>query len=83
MLGEYLTHQQCYMMCHLPTEEAVTVSPVRLNHAVLYVSDLERAVAFYQAAFGMEVMAREPRANAALIPFTAFSNTPSRQTERS
>ncbi len=38
------------------------VNAVRLNHAVLYVADLERSVAFYQQAFGMEVMAREPRA---------------------
>jgi catechol-2,3-dioxygenase len=31
----------------------------RLNHAVLYVSDLERSVAFYETAFGMEEIARE------------------------
>ena len=52
----------------------MTVSPVRLNHAVLYVSDLERAVAFYQAAFGMEVMAREPRANAAFLRLPRSGN---------
>jgi len=44
-----------------------TVSPVRLNHAVLFVRDLERAVDFYRRVFGMEVMAREPRANAAFL----------------
>jgi catechol-2,3-dioxygenase len=31
----------------------------RLNHAVLYVSDLSRAVDFYQRLFGMEIVARE------------------------
>jgi catechol-2,3-dioxygenase len=31
----------------------------RLNHAVLYVSDVDRSVAFYQRAFGMEEIARE------------------------
>ncbi|MPZ50493.1 MAG: VOC family protein [Dehalococcoidia bacterium] len=31
----------------------------RLNHAVLYVSDLDRSVEFYKQAFGMEEIARE------------------------
>ena len=31
----------------------------RLNHAVLYVRDLDRSVAFYQQAFGFEEIARE------------------------
>ena len=31
----------------------------RLNHAVLYVRDLDRAVDFYQRAFGFEEIARE------------------------
>ena len=31
----------------------------RLNHAVLYVRDLDRAVEFYGAAFGFEEIARE------------------------
>jgi catechol-2,3-dioxygenase len=44
-----------------------TFSPVRLNHAVLFVRDLERSVAFYERVFGMQVMAREPRANAAFL----------------
>jgi catechol-2,3-dioxygenase len=43
------------------------ISPVRLNHAVLYVSDLQRSVDFYTGTFGMEVMATEPRANAAFL----------------
>ena len=31
----------------------------RLNHAVLYVSDLERSVEFYRKLFGFDVVARE------------------------
>ena len=31
----------------------------RLNHAVLYVQDLDRSVEFYKAAFGFEEIARE------------------------
>ena len=31
----------------------------RLNHAVLYVADLERSVAFYATVFGFAVIARE------------------------
>ena len=49
-------------------------SPVRLNHAVLYVADLERAVRFYGDTFGMEVMAREPRANAAFLRLPRSGN---------
>ncbi|MGH3507819.1 MAG: VOC family protein [Nocardioidaceae bacterium] len=30
----------------------MTVNAVRLNHAVLYVADLERSITFYQEAFG-------------------------------
>lgn len=45
----------------------MTVAPVRLNHAVLFVSDLERAERFYTTVLGMEVAAREPRANAAFL----------------
>ena len=38
----------------------MTSIPVtRLNHAVLYVRDVERSVAFYQHAFGFEEIARE------------------------
>ena len=43
------------------------VAPVRLNHAVLYVTDLDRSVRFYTEVFAMEVVAREPRANAAFL----------------
>ena len=33
----------------------------RLNHAVLYVSDLERSVGFYTRVFGFTIVAREGR----------------------
>ena len=52
----------------------MTVNAVRLNHAVLFVSDLERSVAFYQAAFDMQVVAREPRANAAFLRLPRSGN---------
>src|SRR5688572_25902368 len=45
----------------------MSISPVRLNHAVLFVADLDRSVRFYTDIFGMEVIARELRANAAFL----------------
>jgi catechol-2,3-dioxygenase len=52
----------------------MTVNAVRLNHAVLFVADLERSVSFYSEAFGMKVMAREPRANAAFLRLPRSGN---------
>ncbi len=52
----------------------MTVNAVRLNHAVLFVADLESSLAFYQKAFGMEVVAREPRANAAFLRLPRSGN---------
>jgi catechol-2,3-dioxygenase len=52
----------------------MTVNAVRLNHAVLFVTDLERSVAFYGRAFGMTVMAREPRARAAFLRLPRSGN---------
>ena len=49
-------------------------TPVRLNHAVLFVADLERSVEFYAQALGMEVAAREPRANAAFLRLPRSGN---------
>jgi catechol-2,3-dioxygenase len=37
----------------------MSVQIKRLNHAVLYVRDLDRSVAFYRQAFGFEEIARE------------------------
>jgi catechol-2,3-dioxygenase len=52
----------------------MTFSPVRLNHAVLFVADLERSVDFYTEVFGMQVVAREPRANAAFLRLPRSGN---------
>src|SRR6188768_3368905 len=52
----------------------MTVNAVRLNHAVLFVADPERSVAFYSQAFAMTVMAREPRANAAFLRLPRSGN---------
>ncbi len=49
-------------------------SPTRLNHAVLFVSDLSRSIAFYTEVFGMEVIATEPRANAAFLRLPKSGN---------
>src|SRR3546814_15217127 len=49
-------------------------SPVRLNHAVLFVADLDRSLAFYTDVFGMDVVAREPRANAAFLRLPRSGN---------
>ena len=50
------------------------VNPVRLNHAVLFVTDKDRAVRFYTQVFGMEVIAEEPRANAAFLRLPRSGN---------
>lgn len=52
----------------------MTVNAVRLNHAVLFVADLEKSLTFYQAAFDMQVVAREPRANAAFMRLPRSGN---------
>ena len=49
-------------------------SPVRLNHAVLFVAELDRAVTFYIDQLGMEVVATEPRANAAFLRLPRSGN---------
>ena len=52
----------------------MTISPVRLNHAVLFVADLARSVRFYTDVFGMDVIAREPRADAAFLRLPRSGN---------
>lgn len=52
----------------------MAISPVRLNHAVLFVADLDRSLRFYTDVFGMEVVAREPRANAAFLRLPRSGN---------
>lgn len=50
------------------------IPAVRLNHAVLFVSDLDRSIGFWTSAFDMAVIAREPRANAAFLRLSNGSN---------
>lgn len=50
------------------------ISPIRLNHAVLFVADLDRAEKFYTEILGMDVAAREPRANAAFLRLPRSGN---------
>ena len=52
----------------------MTVDPVRLNHAVLFVGDLARAERFYLDVFGMQVVAREPRVNATFLRLPRSGN---------
>jgi catechol-2,3-dioxygenase len=46
----------------------------RLNHAVLFVADVERSIEFYRAALGFEVIARPPGMNAAFLRAAGSSN---------
>jgi catechol-2,3-dioxygenase len=46
----------------------------RLNHAVLFVRDVERSVAFYTEHFGFEVVAREAGGRAAFLRAAGTSN---------
>jgi catechol-2,3-dioxygenase len=50
------------------------INPVRLNHAVLFVADLERSVRFYTEVFAMVVVTREPRVNAAFLRLPRSGN---------
>lgn len=52
----------------------MSFSPVRLNHAVLFVADLRRSEAFYRNVLGMEVIARETRANASFLRLPRSGN---------
>ena len=49
-------------------------SPVRLNHAVLFVADVDRATRFYTHVFGMELVAREPGLNGAFLRLPRSGN---------
>jgi catechol-2,3-dioxygenase len=52
----------------------MTIPAVRLNHAVLFVSDLERAIRFWTNVFDLQVVTREPRANAAFLRLRRSGN---------
>ena len=52
----------------------MTASPVRLNHAVLFVADLDRSARFYTDVFGMELVTREDRFNAVFLRLPRSGN---------
>ena len=52
----------------------MTIPAVRLNHAVLFVTDVERSVRFWTEAFGMEVAARERQGNAVFLRLPRSGN---------
>ena len=52
----------------------MTIAAVRLNHAVLFVADLERSLRFWTEAFGMEIVTRELRADAAFLRLPRSGN---------
>jgi catechol-2,3-dioxygenase len=52
----------------------MTVSPVRLNHAVLFVADVDRATRFYAGVFGMDVVSREAGLGAAFLRLPRSGN---------
>ena len=52
----------------------MAVSPVRLNHAVLFVAHLDRAVRFYTEVFGMELITREADLNGAFLRLPRSGN---------
>ena len=52
----------------------MTTSPVRLNHAVLFVADLDRSVRFYTGLFDMDVVSREDRMHAAFLRLPRSGN---------
>jgi catechol-2,3-dioxygenase len=52
----------------------VSISPVRLNHAVLFIADLNRSLRFYTEVFGMDVITRESRMKAAFLRLPRSGN---------
>lgn len=52
----------------------MTLSPVRLNHAVLFVAELERSLRFYSELFGMDIVTREARIKAAFLRLPRSGN---------
>ena len=52
----------------------MTIAAVRLNHAVCSSPTSSARCAFWTGAFGMEVVAREPRANAAFLRLPRSGN---------
>ncbi len=52
----------------------MTVAPVRLNHAVLFVADLDRSLHFYTHMLGMQLVTRYPAMGAAFLRLPRSGN---------
>ena len=52
----------------------MSIGPVRLNHAVLFVTDLARSERFYTEVFGMDVAARAPGGRAVFLRLPGSAN---------
>lgn len=52
----------------------MTISPVRLNHAVLFVADVDRATRFYTEVFGMELVIHEAALRGAFLRLPRSGN---------
>ncbi|MEX0795767.1 MAG: VOC family protein [Acidimicrobiia bacterium] len=50
------------------------VTKMNLNHAVLFVTDVDRAVDFYTNVLGFEILTREPRMQAAFLTAPGSDN---------
>jgi catechol-2,3-dioxygenase len=50
------------------------VAPIRLNHAVLFVGELQRSLDFYTSVLGMEVIDQIPRMKAAFLRLPRSGN---------
>jgi catechol 2,3-dioxygenase-like lactoylglutathione lyase family enzyme len=49
-------------------------SPVRLNHAVLFVADVDASTRFYTEVFGMELVMREAQLGAVFLRLPRSGN---------
>jgi len=52
----------------------MSIGPVRLNHAVLFVADVARSERFYTEVFGMDVAARAPGGRAVFLRLPGSAN---------
>jgi len=52
----------------------MSASPVRLNHAVFFVADLDRSVRFYRDVFGLELVSYEAAVNGAFLRLPRSGN---------
>jgi catechol-2,3-dioxygenase len=50
------------------------VAPIRLNHAVLFVGELQRSLHFYTSVLGMEIIDQLPRMKAAFLRLPRSGN---------